>query len=70
MRVGRAKRRWLKWCRYVQKTQTRASKQRSWGTEAHTGQAYAYYGVMYARRWAPNGLRVVWYPKWGNAHDE
>lgn len=67
MNVGRARRRWLKWCRYVQKTQTLADPRRRWGTGAHAGQARAYQDAMFAGRYAPKGVRNVWYPRWGNA---
>lgn len=70
MRVSRAKRRWLRWCRYVDKTQTLANRSRGWGTDAHTGQAKAYADVMYAGRWVPNGIRPVWYPSWGTVRRE
>lgn len=66
MKVAKAKRRWIKWCRYVDKTQSKAAFQRRWGTETHAGQAVAYYDVMFARRYPPRGGRVVWYPKWGS----
>lgn len=69
MRASRAKRRWLRWGRYVNATQTRANRSRGWGTDIHTGQARAYSDVMYARRYAPIGLRVVWYPRWVHARD-
>jgi hypothetical protein len=66
MNVARVKRRWLRWCRYVDKTQTRADRSRGWGTDIHTGQSKAYDGVTYAKRYVPIGLRVVWYPRWAN----
>lgn len=67
MNASKAKRRWIRWCRYVDKTQTRANAHRTWGTETHEGQAIAYYDTMFARRYPPVGARVVWYPKWGTA---
>lgn len=67
MRVGKAQRRWIKWCRYVQKTQSRANAGNRWGTTLHDGQAKAYADVMYAHRWAPNGVREPWWPGWGEA---
>lgn len=70
MRVGRAKRRWLRWGRYVAATQSRASRSRGWGTECHAGQIRAYGDVMYARRWAPIGARTPWYPSWMTAREE
>lgn len=67
MRVARAQRRWVRWCRYIQKTQSRANIKNKWGCEIHKGQAKAHVDVMVAHRWAPNGLRAPWYPDWGNA---
>jgi hypothetical protein len=64
MRVNKAKRRWIRWCRYVDKTQTVAANKAYAGT--HLGQALAYESYMYANRWAPKGVRVVWYPAWGS----
>lgn len=66
MRVSRAKRRWLAWCRYVDATQTRANPRRHWGTDVHTGQARAYQDVLYARRAAPHGVRTPLYPRWAH----
>lgn len=65
MNASRAKRRWIRWCRYVAATQTRTSSRSFAGT--HNGQAKAYADVMYARRYAPIGIRVPWYPRWGSA---
>lgn len=70
MRVSRAKRRWLRWGRYVAATQTRANRGRRWGTDIHVGQTKAHYDVMHARRYAPIGLRVVWYPRWVHTREE
>jgi hypothetical protein len=67
VRVNRAKRRWLRWCRYIDKTQSMANGSRKRWTEIHVGQAKAFEDVMHARRYAPIGVRVVWYPKWGSA---
>jgi len=67
VRVGRAKRRWIAWCRYIQKTNSQANHLRDWGTNIHAGQAKAYEDAMYAHRWAPIGVRQPWYPRWGNA---
>jgi hypothetical protein len=66
VRVAKAKRRWIRWCRYVAATGTQANPHRSYGSMTHEGQAKAYEDVMYARRYAPIGVRVVWYPKWGS----
>ena len=65
MNANRARRRWLKWCRYVDRTQTIPAGK--WGSGVHAGQAKAFEGVMYAQRYYPKGLRPVWYPRWGNA---
>lgn len=67
MRVGKARRRWIRWCRYVQATNTLASPSRRWGTGIHGGQAKAYEDVMFAQRPMARGVRVPWYPKWGSA---
>ena len=64
MRVGKAKRRWLRWCRYIQKTQSESGGR--WSTGVHAGQALAYEKVMNAHRWAPHGLRAPWYPRWAD----
>lgn len=65
MRVARAKRRWVKWCRYVAKTQSQTSPHRHLSS-AHRGQVDAYADYMFARRYVPRGARYVWYPKWGS----
>lgn len=67
MRVSRAKRRWLRWCRYIQRTQSQANAHSKWGTYAHDGQARAYSDAMYAKRYYPKGVREPWYPRWGRA---
>jgi len=67
VRVNKAKRRWLKWCRYIQKTNSQANPKRGWGTGIHAGQSGAYVDVVYAHRWAPVGIREPWYPRWGDA---
>lgn len=65
MKAARAKRRWVKWCRYVAKTGTSANFRSCWKSGFHSGQAKAFTDVMYAKRYAPIGVREVWYPKWG-----
>lgn len=62
MRTGKAKRRWVRWCRYVAKTQSVANRSRLWGTDAHNGQAKAYADLSIA---GIPGMRPVWYPRWG-----
>lgn len=64
MNASRARRRWLKWCRYIDKTQSETPHRSYAGT--HTGQAKAYTDVMFAHRCTPRGARVPWYPKWGS----
>jgi hypothetical protein len=64
MNANKARRRWLRWCRYVDTTQSATARKHYAGT--HAGQAKAYTDAMYAHRWAPNGIRVVWYPRWGS----
>lgn len=64
MRVGKAKRRWIAWCRYVQKTQT-SRRSRAYG-EIHAGQAKAFEGATFANAYPPKGARSVWYPRWGS----
>lgn len=63
MNAGRARRRWLKWCRYVDKTQTRTRKRNMAGI--HVGQVKAYSDASVAQRYYPKGLRMPWYPYWG-----
>lgn len=65
MRVSRAKRRWIRWCRYVDQTQTQTGPSKHWGG-FHQGQANAYADYMFAKRYVPRGARWVWYPEWGN----
>ena len=65
MRANKAKRRWIKWCRYVDKTQTRSAKSGYGGS--HVGHSKAYADAMYAHRWAPNGIRSVWFPRWATS---
>lgn len=67
MRVGRTQRRWIRWCRYIQKTQSKANIKNKWCCEIHKGQTKAYADVMVAHRWTRRGLRAPWYPGWGDA---
>lgn len=63
MRVGKAKRRYLKWLRYIQKTQSETGHRYSAGY--HRGMVIAHDDAMKAHRWAPIGFRVVVMPMWG-----
>jgi hypothetical protein len=58
MRVNRAKRRLLKWYRYVDHTKSASSNRRL--GRFHQGHAKAYHDVMNAHTWAPNGVREPW----------
>ena len=78
MRVSRAKRRWLRWCRYVAATQSETNPTGAWiSSGIHAGQAKAYHGLTFANRYysarpgyTRRSARNVWYPKWGSvAHD-
>jgi len=62
MNAARARRRWLKWCRYVASTGSISARTGFGGT--HRAQVQAYWDATHARRWVPNGLRSVWYPRW------
>jgi hypothetical protein len=62
MRVNKAKRRWLKWARYVVSTGTVASGGLSGGY--HNAHAKAYEDVQFAGRYAPIGPRRPYYAKW------
>ena len=64
MNANKARRRWIRWCRYVAKTQSGTAHRSYAGT--HHGQAKAYQDAMYAGRYAPIGVRAVWYPRWGS----
>lgn len=61
MNAAKARRRWLAWCRYVDKTQTQPSPRRY----VHVGQAKAYADAMFAGRAYPRGARYVYFPRWG-----
>ena len=64
MRVGKAKRRLLRWQRYVSKTGSRPANPRLGGT--HAGMVLAYSDTMYAHTWVPKGVREPWLPLWGS----
>jgi hypothetical protein len=64
MRVNRAKRRLLRWQRYVAKTGSKPNNHRLGGS--HLGIVLAHSDVMYARRWAPIGVREPWLPLWAS----
>ena len=50
MNAARARRRWMAWCRYVDKTQTRTSSGSAWrSSDVHWGQVEAYWDARYAR---------------------
>jgi hypothetical protein len=59
--AARAKRRWLAWCRYTQKT----GSTRSDGM-AHYGAAMAFDNHVRAGRAYPRGIRSPFFPKWGS----
>ncbi len=62
MRVSRAKRRWLKWARYVANTGTRTAAKGTGGW--HVGHARAFDDVHFAKRSAPSGARQPYYSHW------
>lgn len=62
MKVNQAKKRLLRWQRYVVRTRTRPSNTRLGGN--HAGQIKAFSDVMYAQRYAPIGVREPWLPLW------
>jgi hypothetical protein len=63
MRVGKAKRRHMRWLRYIQKTQSESGHVNAAGY--HTGMVIAHDNAMKAHRWAPIGFREVPIPMWG-----
>lgn len=63
MNASRARRRWLKWCRYIDKTHSAGGGK--WGARVHEGQAKAYQDAMFARRCYPKGARQPFYTSWG-----
>lgn len=62
MNAAKAKRRWIAWCRYVEKTDTRTKPSFA---GLHQGHTKAYQDLMFAGRAYPQGARWVYYPKWG-----
>lgn len=58
MRVNRAKRRLLRWMRYVEKTDSRTSNRR-W-RPYHQGHVKAFSDVTFAHTWPPKGIRSPW----------
>lgn len=60
MRAARAKRRALRWARYVGRMPTRAGAAKRGGI--YLGHARSYSGYMYAGRSYPTGVRVPWPP--------
>ena len=66
MNAAKAKRRWLKWCRYIASTDTAARGSSLWIAEVHRGHVKAYEHAMFAGRAYPHGARVVWYPRWAH----
>jgi hypothetical protein len=62
MNAARAKRRWMGWLRYNAKTQS--VSQSVWKNGPHQGEVKAYSDHMHAKRYAPIGLRVPYYPRW------
>jgi len=65
MNAAKAKRRWLRWCRYVAATGTKAGPYGGY----HSGHAKAYDNHMFAGRYAPIGARVPYYPRWSWGRD-
>lgn len=63
MNASKARRRWLRWCRYVQKTGSVSGNKLHAGI--HAGQGNAYNDAVFARRAFPKGARYVYYPRWG-----
>lgn len=64
MNASKAKRRWMKWCRYIATTGTAAHGSSLWITEVHRGHAKAYGDAMFAGRSYPRSARPVHYPRW------
>jgi hypothetical protein len=64
MNASKARRRWLRWCRYVDKTGSVSAK---WGIGIHSGHAKAWEAAMIAKRYPPKGVRYVRIPPWGVA---
>ncbi len=62
MNASKAKRRWMKWSRYVVNTGTRTTAKNSAGN--HRGHARAYEAAMFAGRSYPRGARQLYFAKW------
>lgn len=60
MNASKARRRWIKWCRYLAATGTQANR----FAGLHNGQARAYQDLTFAGRAYPRGARYVYYPRW------
>lgn len=60
MNASKAKRRLLQWHRYLAATRSMPNHKSSAG--CHYGHSKAYSDYMFARRWAPKGLRAPWGP--------
>lgn len=58
MRVNRAKRRLIKWYRYLDHTHSVTTNPRL--GRYHRGHVNAYSDVMYANRYVPKGTREPW----------
>ena len=62
MRVNKAKRRWLRWARYVAKTGSAPSNKNLGGY--HRGHSRAYSDAGTAHTWAPKGIRSPYFARW------
>ena len=64
--ASRARRRWLRWCRYQSKTKSVCNRKSS--GYSHVGLVMAYSDATMAGRRAgrayPRGARAVYYPDW------
>ena len=58
MRVNKAKRRLVRWYRYIDHTNSVTTNSRLAGY--HAGHMKAYSDVMYAHTWVPKGIRSPW----------
>lgn len=63
MKVGKAKRRLLRWQRYQAKTGSEVSSN-IWLGGNHAGYTKAFSDVTYAKRYVPIGVREPWLPLW------
>jgi hypothetical protein len=62
MRVNKAKRRRLRWARYVARTGSAPSNKNLGGY--HRGHTWAYSDAGAAKRYAPIGLRSPYFARW------